>query len=63
MMLDAITQIIRCGLTAQLAGGVGARGDAKRGGGGSGDWGRVLDTGFTDVDVSFSRPSGSTPTM
>lgn len=24
------------------------------GGGGSGDWSRVLDTGFSDVDVSFS---------
>lgn len=24
------------------------------GGGGSGDWSRVLDTGFTDTDVSFS---------
>ena len=43
--LPYATSCIECQRAAENSGG---------GGGGSGDWSRVLDTGFTDVDVSFS---------
>jgi DnaK suppressor protein len=43
--LPYATSCIECQRAAET--GVG-------GGGAGGDWGRVLDTGFTDVDVSFS---------
>jgi DnaK suppressor protein len=48
MRLNALpyaTACIECQRAAEMAGG---------GHGGSGDWSRVLDTGFTDVEVSFS---------
>jgi DnaK suppressor protein len=43
--LPYATSCIECQRAAETNGG---------GGGGGGDWSRVLDTGFTDVDVSFS---------
>lgn len=43
--LPYATSCIECQRAAELSGGHG---------GGSGDWSRVLDAGFSDVDVSFS---------
>jgi DnaK suppressor protein len=43
--LPYATSCIECQRAAELSGG---------GAGGAGDWSRVLDTGFTDTDVSFS---------
>jgi DnaK suppressor protein len=43
--LPYATSCIECQRAAELSGG---------GHGQAGDWSRVLDTGFTDVDVSFS---------
>src|SRR5947199_3350205 len=43
--LPYATSCIECQRAAEISGGAG---------GGSGDWSRVLDTGYTDVDVSFS---------
>jgi DnaK suppressor protein len=43
--LPYATSCIECQRAAETSGGAG---------GGSGDWSRVLDTGFSDVDVSFS---------
>jgi RNA polymerase-binding transcription factor len=43
--LPYATSCIECQRASELSGG---------GPGGSGDWSRVLDTGFTDTDVSFS---------
>ena len=43
--LPYATSCIECQRAAETGGGAG---------GGSGDWSRVLDTGFSDVDVSFS---------
>jgi DnaK suppressor protein len=43
--LPYATSCIECQRAAELNGGVHGQG---------GDWSRVLDTGFTDVDVSFS---------
>jgi DnaK suppressor protein len=43
--LPYATSCIECQRAAELSGGAG---------GGSGDWSRVLDTGFVDTDVSFS---------
>jgi DnaK suppressor protein len=43
--LPYATSCIECQRAAEISGGSGGQG---------GDWSRVLDTGFTDVDVSFS---------
>jgi DnaK suppressor protein len=43
--LPYATSCIECQRAAETSGGAG---------GGSGDWSRVLDTGFVDTDVSFS---------
>jgi RNA polymerase-binding transcription factor len=43
--LPYATSCIECQRASELGGA---------GSGGSGDWGRVLDTGFSDTDVSFS---------
>jgi DnaK suppressor protein len=43
--LPYATSCIECQRAAETSGGAG---------GGAGDWSRVLDTGFSDVDVSFS---------
>ena len=43
--LPYATSCIECQRAAETSGGAG---------GGSGDWSRVLDTGYTDADVSFS---------
>jgi DnaK suppressor protein len=43
--LPYATSCIECQRAAEVGGGAGGQG---------GDWSRVLDTGFSDVDVSFS---------
>jgi DnaK suppressor protein len=43
--LPYATSCIECQRAAETGGGAGGQ---------AGDWSRVLDTGFTDVDVSFS---------
>ena len=43
--LPYATSCIECQRAAEISGGAGGQ---------SGDWSRVLDTGFSDVDVSFS---------
>jgi len=43
--LPYATSCIECQRAAEISGGAGGQ---------AGDWSRVLDTGYTDVDVSFS---------